>query len=455
MHRSFRHKFSLSLAAVMVIIASAGCASRQPEAVPRAIPPPVRRGSLAITNGIRILRSVELPTGFTPDPAYRPIWLEQGTEVGVAGTVEAKSALLGFSGPQMANQRIIAMDFGIGAPRGRVLGVAPSTIGPEFAIAIAEPTENRVKVVVRSGPTDDDGRTVAMISGDFAGAQLEWIDATTIAMALQGAGLEHVNLAEPANASGVHGAAGLYLINIAEPPTTHVLARIHCSASRLSFSPSGRLAVAQGDVVTPPALIDLRRETCVALSRRDPIRVIAWAPDESSFLYVARGKGEVPGAFRYDRTSAGSVVVAIASGAAAYASDGAIIALGNERLSWDRARTASRKAMAAKIALWSVGQEEITINSLGFETTPELLARASMIFAPRSDDGLIDVATLKASGPMRELIEYSYPARAAFVLATTSLDAAIGMSWSPDGKLIALVDGSAQPKIMTVIAPPR
>src|SRR5579859_843337 len=136
MHRSFRHKLSPSLASVIAIIAIGGCASRQSEPVPHPIPPPVRRGSLAITNGIRILGSVELPTGFTPDPAYRPIWLEQGTEVGVAGTVGGKSALLGFSGPRMANQRIIAMDFGIGAPRGRVLGVAPSPNGPEFAIAI-------------------------------------------------------------------------------------------------------------------------------------------------------------------------------------------------------------------------------------------------------------------------------------------------------------------------------
>jgi hypothetical protein len=451
MHRSFRHKPSLPSAWVIAILAISGCASHRPESIPHPIPSPVRRGSLAISNGIRIRGSVELPTGFVPDAAYGPIWLEQGTEVGVAGTVEGRSALLGFSGPRMASQRIIAEDFGVGAPHGRILGVAVSPIGAEFATAIAEPAENRVEVVVRNGPADGDGRTVAMIAGAFAGAQLKWIDATTIAIALKAIEFDPA----ATSASGTRSGYDLDLIKIGKPSETHPLSRLQCGLTELNFSSDGRFAVAEGDAATPPALIDLRRETCAPLKRRDPIRVIAWAPDDATFLYYAPGKDRVPSIFRYDRLSGESVVVAIASGAAAYTADGTIIALGNERLTWRTARTAARQAIAAKIARWTVDRQELTINSLGFDTTPELLAQAAMVFAPGSDDGLIDIVAIKGGQSVRELIEYSYAARAAFVLATTSLDVVIGKSWSPDGKLIALVETTAQPGILTVIAPPR
>ncbi len=452
MQRSLSRKRLPSLAWLTAIIVIGGCASRQPEPTARSVPPPVRRGSLAITNGIKILGSVELPSGFVPDLDYGPIWIGQGTEVGVAGTVEGTSALLSFSLPKLADgQRIIAEDFGIGAPRGRILGVAASPSGPELAIAIAEPAEDRVEVIVRGGPVAGDGRTVATIAGAYARAQLKWIDATTITIALR------TSAPDPAGtlADGTRTGYDLVVIKVGNSPETHALTRLRCELSELNFSPDGRFAVAQGDAETPPALIDLRNETCAQLRRHEPIRVVAWAPDDATLLYVALGKERVPSIFRYDRLSGESVVVAIASGAAAYTADGTIIALGNERLSWEAARTAWRKSMAAKIALWSRGREELTINSLGFETTPELLAQASMVFAPGSDDGLIDIAAIKAAQSVRELIAYSYPARAAFVLATTSPDAMIGKSWSPDGKLIALVDASAQPGILTVIAPPR
>src|SRR6266851_10100001 len=162
MQRSLSRKRLPSLAWLTAIIVIGGCASRQPEPTARSVPPPVRRGSLAITNGIKILGSVELPSGFVPDLDYGPIWIGQGTEVGEAGTVEGTSALLSFSLPKLADgQRIIAEDFGIGAPRGRILGVAASPSGPELAIAIAEPAEDRVEVIVRGGPVAGDGRTVA------------------------------------------------------------------------------------------------------------------------------------------------------------------------------------------------------------------------------------------------------------------------------------------------------
>ena len=389
-----------------------------------------------------------MPAGFTPDLSYGPIELDRGNEVAVAGTMAGKSTLIGFGGAGMTTPQIIAQDYGLGAPHGRLIGVAARPDAAELAIAIAEPEQSQVEVVVRDGSAQGEGKSVAKIAGVFDRAQLRWLDATTIVVALK-------SDRPDAKPSSTTGDAGIQLIHLADTPTTRALTKIRCELSALSFSPDAKWVVAQGDQKAPPVLIDLPNEACTPLARREPIRVIAWAPDSSAFLYVASGPERVPGIFRYNRASGNSTVITIASGAAAYASDGTLIAVGNDRLTWRAAASAPQKPIGAQIALWPIGQQELTLNSLGFETTPELLARASMGFSPASDNGVIDIVAVWAQQPVRELIEYSLSARAAFVLAATPVDAAIVTSWSPDGKVIAVIDGSAEPNMLTVIATPR
>ena len=48
-----------------------------------------------------------------------------------------------------------------------------------------------------------------------------------------------------------------------------------------------------------------------------------------------------------------------------------------------------------------------------------------------------------------------YPVRAAFVLARGAVRGPIAISWSPDGKQIAIVDGDAAGGTLAVIAPPK
>ncbi len=432
--------------AILAILLAGGCASHQP-----AHPPPVMltRGSLAIASGLKTV-SVALPAGFAADPAYAPVWLRQGAEIGVAGNANGTAQMVGLSGPGYTNQRILAANFGVAAPHGKLLDVAPSPDGFALATVVAEAGPDRVAVLLRDVLGAGDVYPLATLDGAFAAAQLTWIDPFTLVLALQPA---------PSNGPDVLDIAGarsaLYVITASSPPGMRQLARIGCDARQLTFSPSGQMTVTEGGGEESAALINLDDETCRKLGVHDPFHVLAWAPDSSAFLYAALGENAVPGIFRYDLGSGRSVVVAIASGAAAYASDGTIVALGDSWLTWRRAAASPDKPLNVQVALWRLGAQEITINSIGIATTAAMLAQSRMIFSRVSDDGVIDVVARSGEGPRRELIEYSYPARAAFPLATSAIDAPLAISWSPDGKAIAIVDRGAQPNLLTVITPPR
>ena len=430
---------------VLLLVMAGGCASRKPA----RLPPLVTRGSLAIASGLRTA-SVALPAGFGADPGYAPAWLQQGAEIGVAGNADGKAVMLGLSGPGYTQQRILAEDFGAAAPRGKLLDVAPSPDGLALATVVTEAAQNRVEVMLRDTLGTGNAYPLAAIEGAFEDAQLTWLDAFTLVLVLRSV---------PPNSVGALGIesnrSGFYVITAAVPPGIRQLRRIGCRGRHLSFSPSGQMAVTAGGDDAPAALINLDDETCRTLSVPEPFQVLAWAPDSSALLYSALGESSVLGIFRYDRASGRSVVVAISSGAAAYASDGTIVAVGNSWLTWRRAAALPDKPLNLQVALWRAGQEEITINPIGVTTTAGLLAHSRMIFSQVSDDGVIDVVARGGDGLRRELIEYSYAVRAAFALASCALDAPLAISWSPDGKLIAVVDSGVQPNLLTVIAPPR
>jgi len=136
-------------------------------------------------------------------------------------------------------------------------------------------------------------------------------------------------------------------------------------------------------------------------------------------------------------------------------SDGAIIALGSQRLSWRRAVAEPMSPVKAQIALFDPHQSLTTINSLGFATQPAILAQSTMVFSQISNDAIIDTAIPGAAGLIRLIIEYSYAARAAFVLAHGEVRGPAAISWSPDGKQIAIVDGDTARRTLAVIAPPK
>jgi hypothetical protein len=129
--------------------------------------------------------------------------------------------------------------------------------------------------------------------------------------------------------------------------------------------------------------------------------------------------------------------------------------MGNSQLSWKRLARDPGARAKAEIALLNPQTSEITLNSLGFEIPPTIFARSSMVYSTASDSAAIDTFVPTPDGPLREIIEYSYPSRSAFVLASGNYDGPVAMSWSPSGRVVAIVDGDASHATLTVLIPPR
>src|SRR6266851_3698301 len=293
----------IALAALALVFGAAGC-SFLTRPTPTK-PPPVplyeaRTATLAITMGIPLPAAIALPPGFAPAVGYPPMWL--GTEIGVAGEVEGKTVVLGFSGAKLANRRVLAQDFGAAATAGVIVDIAASPYGTSLATAVSQPQNNRIVVFLRdlTSPSDAEGHALASVDGSFALVHLTWLDSATLSLALR-APAPSPDSTEPAAAGGaaLDAMDGLYVIYGAKLPQ-----RFHlpgCALSRLSWSPSGLLAVAQGDVQVPVALIDYTAKTCQKLNIATPIKVLGWSPDSTAFIYTAPNvDARSTGIFRYE-----------------------------------------------------------------------------------------------------------------------------------------------------------
>ena len=466
-----------AIAMVPLLIGLAACSlfkSKPPPPPPRPLYVG-RTATLEITNGIGVIGAVELPSGFTPRFESPPMWLAQGTEVGVAGTLRQKAVVLGFHGDRLSHVTTLASDFGAGAPNGRILEVAASPDGMELATAAAVANDTaappspampsaddeaaatdlqrveRVDLMVIDSISGGRGHAVASFDGDYRVTSLQWLDRTTIAIVIEAAARPARNTAKTADP-----ARGLYIVGISGMGSIVHYDQIKCSLRRLSFSPNRRFAVSEGDPDTGPRIVDLRGQTCDKLPVSGPIRILGWAPDSSAMLYAASDRdGKNTGVFRYNAATARRTLIAVSSAAAAYTSDGTIIALGNGQLSWKRVAQDPMAPIKAEIALLNPLTAVVTINSLGFETPPEMFARSLIVFSVASDDAAIETFVPTSGGLLRELIDYSYPARNAFVLASGTAPGPLTMSWAADGRALAIVDSDGADAKLTVLIPPQ
>ncbi len=405
--------------------------------------------TLDVTFGLAVRGVASLPVDFVPDMTRAPRWLQNGTEIGIIGSTGGKTAMLGFGGAKLARRRIIVEDFGAGAPEGRLLDIAISPDGGTIATAVAAATQPRLNVDFADPANPADVYPIATLDGEFDAAQLTWLGNSKIALVVQAAGPAVDGLTAEVGAVPV---SGLYLITASKQSSIQRLDEVRCPLSPLVFSPNGYFAVAQGDGGSAPAIVDVHDGACKTMDFRGPIHVLGWAPNSLAFLYTTT---EQSGVFHFDLIGSRNTPIAISSGAAAYATDGTIIALGSKNLTWQRAAAEPGLEVKAQIALFDPYQSLKTINSLGFETQPALLAQSTMVFSEVSNDGIIDTAVPGVAGPVREVIEYSYPARAAFVLAHGTVQGPVAISWSPDGKLVAIIDGNSTRRTVAVLAPPE
>lgn len=427
------------------------------ESTPPAPPPrPIHAGSTAtldITNGIRVIGSSKLPRGFIPNPAVPPLWLAQDLGIAVVGSLDGKTVVIGLGGAKLTALTTIASDFGPGAPAGRILEAAASPDGMALATAVAEPFANRLNLMLIDFISGGERHSVASFDGDYRVGNMNWLDRNTIAIVIR--------RSEPptpiaTNIDTVGSQSGLYVIGIAGLGSLTHLDKIHCPLARLSFSPNRRFAASEGDRDAAPAIVNLQDQTCVEIRSAAPVKILGWAPDSSAFLYATRERdGGKAGVFRYTLTNARITLVAVSSAAAAYASDGTIVAMGNRGFSWKRVAQDANAPAKAEIALLNPQTAQVTINALGFQTPPAMFAQSAMVFTTASDSAAIETFVPQRDGLLRELIDYSYPARSAFVLASGRAQGPLTMSWSPNGRALAIVDGDASRAMLTVMIPPQ
>jgi hypothetical protein len=432
------------------------------KSAPAKPPPPPRpinanrTATLNITDGIRVAGSNVLPRGFSPNFDMPPMWLAQDLGIAVAGSLNGKRVVMALSGPNLSHRKTLVRDFSTGTP-GRILAVAASPDGMELATAVAEPNSNRLRLRLLDSISGGKGHSVAAFDGDYRVASLSWLDDETLAIVIHRSA---PSIPSDPDVDTVDTQGGLYLIGITGLGSVTHLDQIHCRLARLSFSPNRHFAVSQGGNDAAPAVINLQNQSCEEIRVAAPIKILGWAPDSSAFLYAARepNRGTV-GTFRYtlatDLASARTIVVAISSAAVAYASDGTIVALGDSALTWKRVAQEAGAAVKVQVALLNPQTGIVTINSLGFHTPPALLAQSTMVLSTTSDNAAIDTFMSVPDGVLRELIDYSYPERSAFVLASGVAGGPLAMSWSPDGRALAVLDGDATLAKVTVLVPPR
>src|SRR6266852_659348 len=176
------HRSVIALAALALVFGAPGCSFlTRPKPTK---PPPVplyeaRTATLAITMGIPLPAAIALPPGFAPAVGYPPMWL--GTEIGVAGEVEGKTVVLGFSGAKLANRRVLAQEFAA-ATAGVIVDLAASPGGTSLATAVSQPQNNRIVVFLRdlTSPSDAEGHALASVGGSFELVHLTCLDSATL-----------------------------------------------------------------------------------------------------------------------------------------------------------------------------------------------------------------------------------------------------------------------------------
>jgi len=439
---------------------AAACAAKKPAAEQKATaavkPPPQilpkeRTATLEVATGAKIVARKVLPEGFAPSPPFVPIWLRNGAEIALVGTKAGRTFVVEFDAATLDNPHIVASDFGPGTPGGSIVDVAGSPDGMTLAVAVAEPAANQLDLVLHDVVAQGQGSRIASFPGQFDTVSMSWLDAHTIALALRAAVTPAPPIAGAPPAAQSFDSGGLFIIETTGLGAVKQV-KLKCPLSHLTWSPNGRFAIGDGAPHTPPVLIDRPRNFCAVLHSRDPIRVLAWSPRSDAFLYSTPTANTVA-TFRYDLATGKSVLIAISSSAAAFITSGDVFALGNQDLTWRRVAEAPAAPVTSELASFTPLAGEVRIVPLGIRTVPAMLAASQMVYTTATDSAALDVIAPGRPGPLRELIAYLLPPRTAFLLASGPALGGLLMSWSPDGKNLAVMDGDEKSSVLTIFSP--
>jgi hypothetical protein len=461
---------SRSFLILMLAPAIAGFAScsTKVEAPKPAVPAFVARSAtVEVTTGIKILTTVEMPNGFAPIAGRAPMWLQNGAEIGVVGTEGGHTIVYGLGGSGWRTGRILAAENGPrAAEEGTIVDVAASPDGLTLATAMVTADGKRLDLITRDLISTGAGAVIASFDGQYDFASISWLNRATIALALR----RHPEpLQEPKSeqdddsedAGGVeppkNPADGLQLVVVTGASSVAPL-RLSCAMSRLSWSAHGVYAIGQGDADAPPVIIDRRKGTCTRFHVSQPIHVLDWdSDDEGSFLYVGPDPTRRSiGVYQYNIATGAEKVVAVSSSAASFTDGSDVIALGNQQLTFRRAIERPGEPILAQVAISEPEQSEVDVKTLGFTTIPTMLAQSTMAYAKSSDDAAMQIYAPSLPVAWRKIVTYSLRSDSAFLIAAGPAKGTVTMSWSPQGRWVAILDGDVSTAtVLSVLVPPR
>ena len=470
MARSF-----LILILALAAIGLEACSSAEPPPKPAAPPAFVAHSTtLQITNGIKVLTQVMLPSGFAPIASRSPVWLQNSEEIGVVGTQDGHTIMYGLGGAAWRTGRILAAETGpSAAEEGTIMDVAASPEGLTLATAVVPTNHKRLDIIVRDLIATGPGQSIASFDGQFDSVSMSWLNRATIALALR----RHpeppppppsatqseppADETESGQALVVPPADGLQIVVVTGagsvaplklPPT--------CTMSPLSWSTHGVYAVAQGDPGVRPMIIDRRNSTCTRFHVPDPIQVLDWATDdEGSFLYAGPDPTRhTVGVYKYNIETGADHLMGASTSAAAFSAGGEVVTLGSQKLTFRNAIEHAQEQFLAQVAIEHPDQGEMDIEPLGFNSLPPMFAQSTMVYSRSADEAAMQIFA-PARGqtePWRMIVTYSMRVDSAFLLAEGPAKGTVTMSWSVKGRWLALLDGEASTStVLTVLEPPR
>ncbi len=461
-----RSVFILILALSVVGLFS--CATSAPPPTPAKPPFVARSATLEVTNGIKILSTVELPDGFVPIAGRAPMWLQNGAEIGVVGTEGGHTIVYGLGGTAWRTGRILAAETGPrAAEAGTIVDVAASPDGLTLATAMVTPDGKRLDLIVRDLIATGPGQALASFDGRFDSVSVSWINRATIALALRRhpeppaedlPKTEQDDQSADANAAPPPTPAdGLQLIVITGAGSVAPL-KLSCRMSPLSWSTHGVYAVGQGDAGAAPIIIDRRKGSCTSFHVHQPIHVLDWnSDDEGTFLYVGSDPtGHSIGTYQYDIATGAEKLIAVSTGAASFTDGNDIVSLGNQKLTFRAAIEQPQAPILAQVAISEAEQGEVDVKSLGFNTVPAMLAQSTMAYAKSADDAAMQIFAPSLPVPWRKIVTYSERSDSAFLIAAGPARGTVTMSWSPQGRWVAILDGDPTVgTVLSVLVPPR
>jgi hypothetical protein len=466
--RNLDYRFSMNRSFLILLLCVAfACASGCSTAKKNAAPPPspVRTqatATLDVTAGIHVVSTIDLPRGFAPLAGHPPLWLQNGNEIGTVGSFNGHLTVLGYSGPGWRNARVIAAETGEGsAERGRIMDLAASPDGMTIALAVAVAGQNRLDIVMRDLIATGAGHPIASFDGAYDLASMSWLNADSIAIVLRPSANQPAPAPAAADDSALppeplpKPAEGLQILVVAGPGSVAPM-KLPCALGTLYWSPLGAYAVSAGGDGFAPALIDRRHSTCTRLLANAPVKVLGWNPtDESSFLFVQPiPASKSVGIFEHDIANGKDKTIAVSSGAAGYAASGAVLALGNQKLTFKVIDRTPFIPIIAELAIFDPDQPEIDIKQLGFKSVPPMLAASTMAYSKATDRAVIQTFAPANPVALRKIITYTMHADNAFQIAYGQARGVAEMSWSPKGRWIGIVDGDAASAALTIILPP-